>query len=325
MFSRRETESALITRCPYCETSFRVTEAHLQAANGAVRCGACLLVFPAREHMVDPNSGDQDTVVDENLPASMQADFEPGVDSVEPGDLSHSDDADGYREPDKDDEAEAWEITGNDEAVAEFEKWSSVEEDENDGEERDPYDLDPGFTEAIDVQSDPDDIIGPSEEPRKRGTVWWFSGALVLLLMLGVQFAWLQRTTLAQDVRYRPWYVTFCTYLGCKVPDYDEISALGTTSVTVRRHESVDEALVFDALLRNDARFKQRFPPLDLKFTDVKNETVAARRLRPQEYLGGEMAGLKYIPARTEVRISLEVVDPGRNALGYSLTVPENW
>lgn len=307
MFSRRETEPALITRCPYCETSFRVTKAHLQAANGAVRCGACLLVFPASEHMIDPNSGDQETVIDDNPPASMQADFEPHVDSIE------------------DNETEASVISEDDEAVPEFEEWSLNEVAEKDEEARDEYELDPGFSEAIDVQTDPDDIIGLSEAPQKRGTVWWLFGSLVLLFMLGIQFVWIQRDTLAQDTRYRPWYVTLCAYLGCRVPDYRDRLALGTTSVTVRRHGSVDEALVFDALLRNGARFKQRFPPLDLKFTDTENETVAARRLQPQEYLGGEMAGLKYIPARTEVRISLEVVDPGKNALGYSLTVPENW
>lgn len=302
-----------------------MTEAHLQAANGAVRCGACLLVFPGRDHMVDPNSDDREIVIDENPPASMQADFESRVDSVESSDPSYTDEVDSSPDRDEDNGIEAWVISGDDEVVAELEEWSFNEVDQNDGEERDEYDLEPGFSEAIDVQTDPDDIIGPSEAPQKRGTVWWLLGSLLLLLMLGLQFAWLQRDTLAQDVRYRPWYVTLCTYLGCEVPDYHEISALGTTSVTVRRHEAVGEALVFDALLRNDARFKQRFPPLDLKFTDVKNETVAARRLQPQEYLGGEMAGLKYIPARTEVRISLEVVDPGRNALGYSLTVPENW
>ncbi|MEZ5436303.1 MAG: zinc-ribbon domain-containing protein [Pseudomonadales bacterium] len=45
--------SNMVTRCPQCHTSFRVTEEHLKLANGAVRCGSCLLVFQAREHWVN--------------------------------------------------------------------------------------------------------------------------------------------------------------------------------------------------------------------------------------------------------------------------------
>lgn len=42
-----------ITQCPRCGTSFRVTEAHLAVAAGAVRCGSCLHIFNAREHWID--------------------------------------------------------------------------------------------------------------------------------------------------------------------------------------------------------------------------------------------------------------------------------
>ncbi|MBY0444749.1 MAG: zinc-ribbon domain-containing protein, partial [Burkholderiales bacterium] len=38
-----------ITRCPNCQTAFRVTEAQLQAHRGKVRCGRCAFVFNANE------------------------------------------------------------------------------------------------------------------------------------------------------------------------------------------------------------------------------------------------------------------------------------
>ena len=37
----------MITRCPTCNTAFRVTEAQLSARGGQVRCGACTHVFDA--------------------------------------------------------------------------------------------------------------------------------------------------------------------------------------------------------------------------------------------------------------------------------------
>ena len=48
--------SNMVTRCPQCQTSFKVTEEHLKIANGAVRCGSCLLVFQARQHWVNPEN-----------------------------------------------------------------------------------------------------------------------------------------------------------------------------------------------------------------------------------------------------------------------------
>lgn len=42
-----------ITRCPKCHTSFRITQAHLSSAKGAVRCGSCLNIFNAKEHLIE--------------------------------------------------------------------------------------------------------------------------------------------------------------------------------------------------------------------------------------------------------------------------------
>lgn len=43
---------SFITQCPHCGTSFRVRTEQLSVANGSVRCGACLQVFSARNHVV---------------------------------------------------------------------------------------------------------------------------------------------------------------------------------------------------------------------------------------------------------------------------------
>ena len=42
-----------ISRCPKCDTTFRVTDAQLLVANGKVRCGTCLRIFDATELMLD--------------------------------------------------------------------------------------------------------------------------------------------------------------------------------------------------------------------------------------------------------------------------------
>ena len=62
---------ALITRCPNCDTRFRVSEAQLQVAAGRVRCGACLGLFDGVQHLLfdgeefDPEScADVDKVLE---------------------------------------------------------------------------------------------------------------------------------------------------------------------------------------------------------------------------------------------------------------------
>lgn len=45
--------STLVTQCPHCQTRFRLSQDHLRAAAGNVRCGACLKVFNANPPATD--------------------------------------------------------------------------------------------------------------------------------------------------------------------------------------------------------------------------------------------------------------------------------
>lgn len=63
------------TRCPHCSTAFRVTPEQLAVARGSVRCGSCLEVFNAEEHMLTsersanaPLTSRTDTWSDPGLP-----------------------------------------------------------------------------------------------------------------------------------------------------------------------------------------------------------------------------------------------------------------
>ena len=41
-----------VAQCPNCRTRFRVSRAQLGAAQGAVRCGACLGIFSAEANRI---------------------------------------------------------------------------------------------------------------------------------------------------------------------------------------------------------------------------------------------------------------------------------
>src|SRR5262245_9154983 len=46
----------LLTRCPECDTTFRVTEETLKKASGQVRCGRCASVFNAYAELQDSDA-----------------------------------------------------------------------------------------------------------------------------------------------------------------------------------------------------------------------------------------------------------------------------
>ena len=142
----------------------------------------------------------------------------------------------------------------------------------------------------------------------------------MIVLAIG-QPAFFNMSVYAQVPEYRPNYVLVCRYLGCEVPEYENYDELRTRKLVIRSHPDELKALLVDAILLNSGPFRQTFPSLKLQSYDVHDEIVASRILKVYEYLGGEMRGLKWMPAETEVRLSLEVIDPGNDAFRYQLDV----
>ncbi len=57
----------MFTQCPRCDTIFQLSASHLRAANGDVRCGQCLSVFNALEHLSESVSPTHETETAGNL------------------------------------------------------------------------------------------------------------------------------------------------------------------------------------------------------------------------------------------------------------------
>ncbi|MDA9352761.1 hypothetical protein N9Q86_02255, partial [Porticoccaceae bacterium] len=54
MSQKRNQMPDIITSCPDCNIAFRALPSQLSAAGGLVRCGTCLLVFKAQDHLQQP-------------------------------------------------------------------------------------------------------------------------------------------------------------------------------------------------------------------------------------------------------------------------------
>jgi predicted Zn finger-like uncharacterized protein len=147
----------------------------------------------------------------------------------------------------------------------------------------------------------------------------WPVLAVVMLLLLVIQIAYFKFDYFSRVEPYRTVYLFTCPLLGCEVPALVDTSQILATNLIVRNHPDTPNALMVDAILINNAPFEQPFPDLILSFSKLDETPVASRRFTPKDYIGGELAGMKYIPQRQPVHITLEISDPGPEAVNYTL------
>lgn len=137
-----------------------------------------------------------------------------------------------------------------------------------------------------------------------------------LLLLLGIQSLVAERAVLAADARWRPWLERACGTLGCTLPAWREPAAMNILTRDVRPHPSMPEALIISASFRNDARWSQPWPRLDLTLSDINGQPIARRRFTPEEYLG-HLQSAPLIQPGQSASIALEVRDPGKQAVAF--------
>ena len=112
-------------------------------------------------------------------------------------------------------------------------------------------------------------------------------------------------------------YAQACELLGCELPIRRDVGLISARNSVLRDHPDVEDALIYDALLVNDAGFAQPFPLVELTLTSLRGHLVASRRFKPAEYLGGELDGSNMMPTRTPIHISLAIKDPGEAPLNF--------
>lgn len=410
---------SFITQCPHCGTSFRVKEEHLAVANGSVRCGACLQVFSARNHLVNaakpaattaasarnkvapiaaarPTEKPKSTSAPKPIPTSRRpeppaqpsmfeadddddADFIFRDDPIEDEEFIFQDNDEDDQATHRTEEADS-ELGEFSESFLNLDKGQAAqqnpfqreklgeepEDDEHDEswaesileelereEKRTPNtnagsysaaqpDIAPTRTFALE-ESEPEptpfeartshasrlakqlnqeiDLDFTAEERLAR---WRWLGALLallLLLTLAGQFAWLQKDTYAKMDQWRGLYETACGIVGCSLPAQVDIDQIRTSNVLVRDHRSVDGVKLLDAILTNRAAFRQPFPTLIIQYTDVNGQLVADQAFTPDQYLRGEMTGSQSMPVNTRIYVSIPIRDPGQRAVNYQLVL----
>lgn len=170
-------------------------------------------------------------------------------------------------------------------------------------------------------------IPAPIEFSAKRMRRWyqrklWPSLSLLGLLALVIQVGWFKFDYFSRVEPYRTGYLFLCPYLGCQVPTLVDTSRIIASNLVVREHPDTKGALAVDVMLMNGAPFEQPFPDLVLVFTDINDNQVASRRFSSKDYLGGELIGRELMPQNQKIHITLDLVDPGAEAVNYHISIP---
>lgn len=172
---------------------------------------------------------------------------------------------------------------------------------------------------------EPEPVVFATTRDRGRWIrIGWMAGVVLALLLFAFQYVAFNFDRLARDESYRGLLTSACGIVGCKIPDRDDISLIRSTNLMVRSHPKAPGALVVDAIITNRAAFRQRFPDMELQFTDLSGTVVAARQFIPGEYLSGELEGMTMMPSNQPIHVSLEIVDPGERAVNYQMRLQAN-
>ncbi|KAF1687391.1 hypothetical protein B1992_04280 [Pseudoxanthomonas broegbernensis] len=127
--------------------------------------------------------------------------------------------------------------------------------------------------------------IGPRFASGGRVRGHWPLVAL-LALLLAVQSLLADRARLAADPHWRPLVERLCTALRCDLPSWREPAAFSMLERKVRAAQETPGTLRVDATFRNDARWPQAWPALQLALADADGRVIGSGVYAPEHYLG---------------------------------------
>lgn len=305
----------MLTRCPHCQTHFRVTPEQLKARQGQVRCGACQGVFNALDSLADETPPAQPHSAAPEVAREVPA---PGDDQPAlPGDA----DAASESAPAEPSSADIAEPPAAAEAPAPEEEPASSGAGEETRRSRDAEPV-PGEAPAA-PEAPPPDIVEPppawEEPPLPAPRRWpWAVGSLLLLALAALQLLFIFRVELAVVApELRPALAAGCELAGCALPRPRKPELVGIDASDLAPAGA--ERLLLTATLRNRAPFDQEYPHLELTLTDTRDAALVRKVLPPADYLPADRPAQAGFAAGGELALKLDIEALGVPAVGYRL------
>ena len=137
----------------------------------------------------------------------------------------------------------------------------------------------------------------------------------LLALLLGLQILLADRARLAADPGWRPVVENLCGALGCTLPAWHEPTAFLMLDRQIRPADTPG-VLRVDATFRNDARWAQDWPALQLALSDADGRVLGSAVFTPEQYLGAAPA-TRLAPGQS-AQASFLVREPAPGTVAFS-------
>jgi Protein of unknown function (DUF3426). len=330
----------MLTQCPNCQTTFRVTTEILRVADGQVRCGRCQTQFDALERLIDEREAAQGRAERAErdraaaaLPRETPRDIEV-EESATQEDITlegrHIEISGRYRLPDnlrgepqiREETVEEWvEIDDIDEATddAAATEPGGIEVDEYEAHESEEEEAEQVYEEVADQPEPEMDLL--AAPPRPAVAPVWKILAGPLVLLLAIQFMHTYRHALARHPRLGPAIVSLYGAMGANLqPDWD-LHAYQILQWHLGSDPAMPGTLKVRASLKNVAGFAQPYPLLKLVLEDRWGERVREREFEPTEYLDPTTAPDRLLAPSQQATATVSIVDPGPDAEGFRFDV----
>ena len=336
----------LLTRCPTCNTTFRITADLLVTAGGQARCGRCNEVFDAvaglREESrasalelgLEPDDSlaqtDEFFVGDVSFAAALESDAEDEAVEVTVA-SDGEDDQEGPLELGP--EAE---LLPEAELVQEETAEEPSEHADVPAPQTSPADEDTISPEEVHAVLEPDTEPTPEQDLEEsiklltlgdealepRSNRWWRAGAACAALLLVGQIVNHARGELATHATVGPLLQKAYAALGITlVPSWDIAQYQIVDWVAAAEPKAQGQgSLHIAARIHNRGPQAQPYPKVRLDLTDRWDNKVGSRVFEPTEYLA-KPPSTPLMRAGSTVEAALSVLDPGPDAYGFELDV----
>lgn len=329
---------SIVTKCPSCGTTFRVTPQQLQAQHGMVRCGRCANVFDgfktlatltetARSDTPPPQVAPRDEASDAAAAAREVA--TPAV-AASAAEVRQGEEIrfDASAAVPAENPPLATEMPHSEEISLEPAVELPAASPPPPAPPPEPEELVVFDTPASPAQATvapqplpiaPEAIV--KRAPRRR-TGGWVFGSLLLLAALAGQGIFLYRSEIAATLpEARPYLNKMCELLRCTVALPQRPRQISIEASDMQATDPANPGVIaLTATLRNHASIELGYPALDVVLTNTKEHTVARRIFLPADYLGGKDPRAGIAPnAEITVRLDLDTGDLG--AAGFRLDV----
>jgi predicted Zn finger-like uncharacterized protein len=331
------------TRCPNCQTIFRVTSEQLKARAGKVRCGHCRTIFNALDNLLEDHKERKERLPDPApAPAPMPAltadiavtraePVEPGESILAAVSSIVSTDTQAPPKvlrtlrqaplPSPEDELQIQEAGESEEFPLHETPPVPIETQESlETALIFPREISeiPGFGKW-----DAGIMAPPIELSSEKPSRWPFRlSAAGLALALAAQALFHFRSELAVSMPgLRSTLETFSLALGAPLPLPKHTEHVSLETSDLQTDSARGNLLVLNATLRNKAPYGQAYPSLELSLTDMQDTVIARRVFTPQDYLPAKTAANPVFSSNSDVAVRLWIEAVDLAAAGYRLFV----